>query len=85
VNDRPDDTRRRFWRLMGLMLALAAIGVAGVLGYLWQTGMKLHFHAALAIGLGVAASVLLAGALMGLVFASNRSGHDAAVRDDFRD
>jgi hypothetical protein len=80
-----DDTRKRFWRLMKLMLALAGLGVAGVLLYLQQTGMKLHLHAALAIGLGVAASVLLAGALMGLVFASNRSGHDDAVRDDFRD
>jgi len=37
--------------------------------------------AVLAVGLGVFLTVLLTGALMGLVFTSARGGHDAAVSD----
>jgi hypothetical protein len=33
----------------------------------------------LAVSVGVAGTLLLTGALMGLVFVSNRSGHDASV------
>ena len=71
--------RRRFWQLMALMTALALAGVAGVLEYLRQIGEPLHFHFVLAISLGIGISMLLAGALMGLVFISNRSGHDSSM------
>ncbi len=74
--------RRRFWRLMALMTALALAGVAGVLAYLHQIGEPLRFHFVVAISVGVGLSMLLAAALMGLVFISNRSGHDQAVAAD---
>lgn len=72
--------RRRFWRLMAFMTALTLVGVAGVIVYLHQIGEPLHFHFVLAISLGVGLSMLLAAALMGLVFISNRSGHDQLIR-----
>lgn len=74
--------RKRFWRLMALMAGLAFAGVAGVLEYLHETGVPLRFHFAVAISLGIGASMILAGLLMGLVFISNRSGHDAAISAD---
>lgn len=78
----PISDRRRFWRLMQLMLALAVVGVAAVLLWLRSTGLPMPFHFIMAISLGITASILLAGLLMGLVFLSNRSGHDATVGHD---
>ncbi len=78
----PITDRQRFWRLMALMLTLAVTGIAGILVYLRQIGEPLHFHFVMAISLGIGLSMLLAGALMGLVFLSNRSGHDAEVGHD---
>lgn len=70
---------RRFWRLMALMtfFALSAMAVAGV--YLYRQGVPFHLHFVIALGGGILLSVLLGGALMGLVFLSNRSGHDDTV------
>lgn len=82
LDDLPETDRKRFWRLMALMVGLAVAGVVGVLAYFHGTGMPLRFHFAMAISLAIGVSMLLAGALMGLVFISNRSGHDAAVGSD---
>lgn len=79
-NPRPE--WRRYWRLIGLMAVLAGIGIAAGLWYLRAAGVPLRFHAVLAMGLGIGLSLILAGALMGLVFLSARSGHDETVHYD---
>ncbi len=81
---------QRFRRLMWLMLGLAAAGVVGLFIWVWAAGMPFHFHMMLAMSLAVVFSLLLAGALMGLVFLSNRSGHDDSIErqddpDDWQD
>jgi predicted amidohydrolase len=70
---------RRFRQLMALMfgMAVVACGLAGL--YLWRSGVAFHLHMVIAIVGAITLSLLLSGALMGLVFLSNRSGHDADV------
>jgi hypothetical protein len=73
------DHWQRFRRLMALM-TLVAIGTAGFA--IWQMrrdGVPFHLHFIIAMGGGIVIALLLAGALMGLAFVSNRSGHDDAV------
>jgi hypothetical protein len=67
--------------------ALAAVAaIALSLLYLWGTG-PVSLHMLIATALGVGLSVLVAGALMGLIFLSDRSGHDedAALGDSYDD
>lgn len=70
---------RRFRRLMLGMVVATLITVAVVIAILYaQEGMvSIHFYIATAIGITFA--MLLMSALMGLVFLSNASGHDATV------
>lgn len=75
------DHWRRFRRLM-LLMTVVALSTAGVA--VWQLradGVPFHLHFVIAMGGGIVISLLLAGALMGLAFVSNRSGHDEAVSD----
>ena len=72
---------RRFRRLMAWMVGIAAVVVVAALTVLWAQGTVFHLHFVIALGLGIAVSLLLAGALMGLVFVSANSGHDEAVID----
>jgi hypothetical protein len=83
-NAAPDaELRRRYWRLVGLMAAIAALTIAGALYYVQASGTPLRLHTALAMSLGIGLTLLLAGALMGLLFFSARSGHDErALHDD---
>lgn len=76
------ELRRRYWRLVRFMAVLALAGIAAALGYLYLTGTTLHLHWVLALTLGIGGAVMLAGVLMALVFVSNASGHDDAVRDE---
>lgn len=71
----------RWKRMMLLMAGITAITVAIVLGYLWFVVSDVSIHFYIAAGLGVAASMLLMSALMGLVFMSNGTGHDNSVVD----
>lgn len=65
---------RRIFRLVALVsIASAVIAVTAL--YLSLGEFQLHASIAMAIGIGL--SVLLGGALMGLVFMSNGTGHDA--------
>lgn len=75
----------RFRRLMRFML-LVTIGIVAVaIAALYaQNGMvSVHFYIATALGLGFA--MLLTSALMGLVFLSNGTGHDASIHDPTAD
>lgn len=69
----------RYRRIMRFMF-LATVGVvliALALLYKSNGAISVHFYIAVALGLGF--TMLLTSALMGLVFLSNGTGHDASV------
>ena len=67
---------RRFRRIMK-WIALFSIAIAAIAVLLVVRGDKgTHVHMLIATALGAGLSVLLAGALMSLVFLSSSSGHD---------
>ena len=67
----------RYRRLMKGMALVSLLAVVGALGWLRFTmGEALTIHMMIATAAGVGLSVLVGTALMGLVFLSNRSGHD---------
>ena len=70
---------RRFRRLLGWMAVLAAGAAGAAVALLWHLLGPLPIHMIIATVLGVGLSVLMAAALMGLIFLSSGSGHDAAV------
>ena len=72
---------RRFRRLMALMIVLGFATASGAVWYLRASGVPFHLHAVIAMGGGIILAMALAGALMGLVFFSNRSGHDDEAGD----
>ena len=69
----------RYRRILGYLglLALAVIAIACAL--VWWSGepVSYHFYIALALGLGL--TIMLTGALMGLIFLSSGTKHDEAV------
>ena len=71
----------RFRRIMGWMagVALALVLGAFVLIYLRNGFVSIHLYIAAALGIGL--TMLLAAALMGLVFLSNGTGHDASLAE----
>lgn len=71
----------RYRRILGGM-ALVALGVAILcVLILWHWLGWLNFTVAFATGLGVFFTILLGAALMGLMFLSSGTGHDAQVKD----
>ena len=73
---------RQFRRVMRWM-ALAAILVAAIAVALVSSGDEgVHIHMLIATALGAGLSVLLAGALMSLIFLSSASGHDDSAGKD---
>jgi hypothetical protein len=75
----------RYRRLMRWMFLFTISVTALVLGMFYsQYGMiSIHFYIATAGG--IIAMLLLATALMGLVFLSSGSGHDEAIEDPFEE
>lgn len=73
------DHWRRFRRLMLIMLGITIVAVGLSIAWLVGVGAPMRLHFLIAVGLGVTFSLLLTGALMGLVFVSARSGHDEAA------
>jgi FtsH-binding integral membrane protein len=73
--------RARFIRAIRLVAGLA-LAIAATAAWLVASATgALHIHMLVATFLGVFLTVLLAGGLMLLIFASNHSGHDDAVAD----
>ncbi len=68
-----------FRRLMWWVVLATALAVAAGLGWLHASGAPARWELWLAAAGGIAGTMLLTGGLMGLVFLSNRSGHDAHV------
>lgn len=64
---------------MRWVIAAAVLSVAAALTFLWADGAPLTATVIIATSAGVALTVLLGGALMGLVFMSAGSGHDEDV------
>ena len=70
---------RRYRWIMRWVIAAALFAVAAALLYLRADGSPLTATMIIATAAGVAFSVLLAGALMGLMFLSSGTGHDEDV------
>ena len=70
---------RRFKRILRWMGVVSALVGAIAVAVLWRVNAGLPIHMAIATFIGVAGSVLMASALMGLIFLSSGSGHDEAV------
>jgi hypothetical protein len=75
----------RYRRLMWWMVLAALVTVIVSLAGLWWFKGPIPIHMIIATSLGVFFSVLLAAALMGLVFLSSGSGHDDQVNDPNQD
>jgi hypothetical protein len=72
----PESIRSPVGKLMRICLVTGLAASALALGGLAVTGTRLSWHLAIALSLAITGSLLLAGGLMGLLFASSRSGHD---------
>jgi uncharacterized membrane protein YhaH (DUF805 family) len=69
----------RFRRLMRWMFLTTTATVIGALTILYRQEGRVSIHFYIAVAVGIAFAMLLTSGLMGLVFLSNASGHDAAV------
>ena len=69
----------RYKKLMRWMALAAVLAVIAALAFLKATGTPMPLHMVIATSLGVGLSVLLATALMGLLFLSDAGGHDDAA------
>jgi hypothetical protein len=75
----------RYKRLMWWMAFASTVATVGGLGSLWMIAGPVSWQMLLFTALGIFFSVLLAAALMGLVFLSAGSGHDDVISDAFSD
>ena len=75
----------RYRRLMKLMAGVTLLVVLGVLALLHHHGALITIHFYIAAGLGIAVTMLLMAALMGLVFLSSGTGHDESIVDPLED
>ena len=73
---------RRFLLICGAILALAAVALAGLLGF---GDLGLGLHGAIALVLGVLLTMAIAMGLMGLMFLSSRSGRDDDAHSSWGD
>lgn len=88
--DDPDGARfawNRYWRLMRWMAGGATVAVLVAFAYLAfsEDSPYVSIHMYIATAAGVFFSVLLAAALMGLVFLSSGTGHDESIDDRLAD
>jgi preprotein translocase subunit SecF len=67
---------KRYWTIMRWMALLSVVTVLLSLIYLKSAGRPLSIHMMIATIAGVGLTVMVAAGLMGLLFVSNRSGHD---------
>ena len=65
-----------------MMAAVTVPTVAAALIWFANSGEPVSIHFYIAVGLGIGVMMLLTGALMGLVFLSNGTGHDEVVGED---
>lgn len=75
----------RYRRIMRFMFAVTVGVVVLALAALYNENDAVSIHFYIAVALGVGFSMLLASALMGLLFLSSGTGHDAAVDNTLPD
>ena len=75
----------RWKRMMRAMALFAAVIIAATLGYFRLIRPETSIHVYIAVALGVGLTTMLTAALMGLMFLSHGTGHDAAVNDPLDD
>ncbi|WP_115367729.1 hypothetical protein [Alteripontixanthobacter maritimus] len=75
----------RYRRLMAFMMFVTVSVVAGAMYLLWRENGDVSVHLYIATALGIGFAMLLTSALMGLVFLSNGTGHDASIHDPTAD
>lgn len=73
---------RRWRRLMALVGAITVLTIAAALAYFHAQEEPVSVHFYIAVALGIGATMMLGGALMGLAFLSSGTGHDDAIGDD---
>jgi hypothetical protein len=66
----------RYRRLLRAMLLVVAVVLVLAFAWLAATGTPMPAHFVIAVSLGVAASLMLTAALMGLLFLSSSTGAD---------
>ena len=69
----------RYRRIMRLVGAITAVVVAAAMLAIFLSTESVSIHYYIASALGIGFTMLLGGALMGLVFLSSGTGHDEAV------
>ena len=75
---------KRWRRLMALVGIITVLTIAAALAFFAAQDEPVSIHFYIAITLGIGATMMLGGALMGLVFLSSGTGHDHSIdRDDW--
>lgn len=72
-------TKRRFWRIFRVLVALALVIAAIAVVLVSEGDPTLHINMMIATALGVFFTILLGTTLMTLTFLSSASGHDEAA------
>ena len=71
----------RFRVILRWMMLVTVTLVLGALWVLYRSNGTVSIHLYIAAALGIGFTMLLASALMGLMFLSSGTGHDAAIAD----
>ena len=82
--DNPDYARLawgRYRRIFGIVAVVAVLSAIAAVVALYISLGEFQLHASTAMAIGIGLSVLLGGALMGLIFMSSGTGHRARSRD----
>ena len=86
--DDPHNARHawaRYRRMMGWIGVLAAVVIGMVWAWLYADVGLVSIHLYIATALGFGLMIMLAGALMGLLFLSSGTGHDESIDDPLDD
>ena len=75
----------RYKRIMRFMFALTLLVVGRAMVAIFWSEAEVSPHFFIAVALGIGMTMLLASALMGLVFLSNGTGHDESIHNPLDD
>lgn len=75
----------RYRRIMRFMFAVTVLVVGAAMVAIFWSDANVSPHVFIAAALGIGFTMILAGALMGLVFLSNGTGHDESIHNPLAD